>query len=101
MRDITRLTDEEDAAINKAIAEDPDTWEWSEEDFRNAVRGNPFTPENRKKLGIKGRPPFLPEQRKVKTTIMFDRAVLEHFKKDGKGWQTRINDTLRDVAGLG
>ena len=68
------------------IDENGDALELDEHFFKNATRG---------------RPPFLPEQRKVKTTIMFDRAVLEHFKKDGKGWQTRINDTLRDVAGLG
>lgn len=49
---------------------------------------------------IRGRPPFLPEARKVKTTIMFDPGVLAFFKKDGKGWQTRVNAALRKAAGL-
>jgi uncharacterized protein (DUF4415 family) len=26
--------------------------------------------------------------------------VLGHFKRKGKGWQTRIDDALRKVAGL-
>lgn len=33
---------------------------------------------------------------KVSTTIRFDADVLEAFKKDGPGWQTRMNEALRD-----
>ena len=46
-------------------------------------------------LGIpmpKGRPPL--EQPKRQVTLRLDEAVLEHFKRGGKGWQTRINDAL-------
>lgn len=32
---------------------------------------------------------------KVSTTIRLDRDVLEAFKAQGAGWQTRINDVLR------
>jgi uncharacterized protein (DUF4415 family) len=32
---------------------------------------------------------------KVQTTIRLDRDVLAHFKREGRGWQSRINDTLR------
>lgn len=59
--------------------------ELDEHFFRNAIRG---------------RPPFLPEARKVKTTIMLDPAVIARFKEGGKGWQTRVNAALRKVAGL-
>lgn len=31
-------------------------------------------------------------------TIKLDSAVLEHFQKDGPGWQDRINDALRAVV---
>jgi uncharacterized protein (DUF4415 family) len=31
-------------------------------------------------------------------SIKLDSAVLEHFQKDGPGWQDRINDALRKVA---
>ena len=49
-------------------------------------------------LGIpmpKGRPPLDAPKRQV--TLRLDKAVLEHFKKGGKGWQTRINDALADA----
>lgn len=28
-------------------------------------------------------------------TLRIDRAVLEHFQKDGPGWQDRINEALK------
>ena len=33
---------------------------------------------------------------KVSTTIRFDVEVLEAFKATGAGWQTRMNDVLRE-----
>ena len=33
---------------------------------------------------------------KVSTTIRFDREVIEAFRKEGKGWQTRINQALKE-----
>ncbi|MDH4413726.1 MAG: BrnA antitoxin family protein [Rhizobium sp.] len=38
-----------------------------------------------------------PEVREL-VTLKLDSAVLEHFQKDGPGWQDRINDTLRKVV---
>ena len=37
---------------------------------------------------------------KVSTTIRLDPDVIEAFKADGAGWQSRINDALRKAAGL-
>ena len=37
---------------------------------------------------------------KVSTTIRLDPAVIAHFKAGGPGWQSRINEALRKVAGL-
>ena len=34
---------------------------------------------------------------KVSTTIRLDRDVLEFFQSEGAGYQTRINDALRQV----
>ncbi|AWN36855.1 BrnA antitoxin family protein [Methylobacterium radiodurans] len=31
-------------------------------------------------------------------TLRLDSAVLEHFQKDGPGWQDRINDALRALV---
>ncbi|MFJ1298470.1 BrnA antitoxin family protein [Pseudomonadota bacterium AL_CKDN230030165-1A_HGKHYDSX7] len=36
------------------------------------------------------------EIRKTATTIRFDADVIEAFRATGRGWQTRINDALRD-----
>ena len=35
--------------------------------------------------------------RKVVTTIRLDADVVEYFKAQGRGWQTRINEKLRDI----
>jgi uncharacterized protein (DUF4415 family) len=32
-------------------------------------------------------------------SLRLDREVLEHFQDSGPGWQDRINDALRKVAG--
>jgi uncharacterized protein (DUF4415 family) len=32
---------------------------------------------------------------KIPTTIRFDQDVLEALKASGKGWQTRVNQTMR------
>jgi len=33
---------------------------------------------------------------KVPTTIRFDADLLDALKASGKGWQTRVNDAVRD-----
>ena len=33
-------------------------------------------------------------------SLRLDRDVLESFRSTGKGWQTRLNETLRKAAGL-
>jgi uncharacterized protein (DUF4415 family) len=37
---------------------------------------------------------------KEAVNLRLDAEVVEHFRKSGPGWQTRINDLLRKVAGL-
>jgi len=41
----------------------------------------------------RGRPKS--ESPKVLTTLRLDREVVEKFKADGPGWQSRINDVLK------
>jgi uncharacterized protein (DUF4415 family) len=36
---------------------------------------------------------------KEQITIRLDRDIVEHFKRGGAGWQTRLNDTLRRAIG--
>jgi len=42
----------------------------------------------------RGRPKS--ERTKIATTIRFDEDVLAAFKATGRGWQTRMNDALRE-----
>ena len=37
---------------------------------------------------------------KQPVSLRLDRDVIEWFKRDGEGWQTRINNELRKVAGI-
>jgi uncharacterized protein (DUF4415 family) len=56
-----------------------------------------------KKLTTK--PADLPTERpkipsvKEMVSLRLDRDVLDHFQKDGPGWQDRINDALRKLVG--
>jgi uncharacterized protein (DUF4415 family) len=73
---VAALTDEE---IERAIAEDPDAApildaEW----FRNAVLVIPTA--------------------KVATSMRVDGDVMDWFKGQGRGWQTRMNAVLRAYA---
>jgi uncharacterized protein (DUF4415 family) len=42
----------------------------------------------------RGRPPLLTTKEHI--NIRIDADVLSAFKKSGTGWQTRVNDALRD-----
>lgn len=49
-----------------------------------------------------GPAPAAPSLPGVKETVSLriDKDVLEHFQKDGAGWQERINAALRKAVGL-
>ena len=43
-----------------------------------------------------GRPFKAAHERKVTTTIRLDPVTLERFRALGPGWQTKVNEVLRD-----
>lgn len=45
-----------------------------------------------------GRPPT--ESRKELISIRLDPDVLDHLRRSGPGWQSRVNDLLRHSLGL-
>ena len=51
-----------------------------------------------KKVVRRGRPPVATP--KVSTTVRLDADVVEYFRAEGRGWQTRLNAALRKAAGL-
>lgn len=40
----------------------------------------------------------LPEEKEL-VSLRIDRAVLEHFRAGGPGWQERLNAALKQVVG--
>jgi len=73
-------TDAEDSAINASIASDPDTFEATTEQFKSAKRGR----------GIQK------ETTKVPVSIRLDQDIVDFFRHSGRGWQTRVNEILRE-----
>ena len=45
----------------------------------------------------RGRPPIA--KPKVSTTIRLSQDVIDHFRAGGRGWQTRIDEALREWIG--
>jgi uncharacterized protein (DUF4415 family) len=74
-------TPEEDAAIERGIESDPDTFVPSDEAFA--------------KMKPRGGRPKLANP-KISVTIRYDAEIVERFRASGEGWQTRMNDALRD-----
>lgn len=54
-------------------------------------------PETLQKLvGMRGMRGPQKSPTKVATTIRFDADILSQLKASGKGWQTRVNDAVRE-----
>jgi uncharacterized protein (DUF4415 family) len=83
-----RNTPEEEAAIARGIAADPDTRELGDEEIAAMV---PFPEFIAKKLG---RPKL--EHPKEQVSIRYDADIVAAFRSSGPGWQTRMNDALRE-----
>lgn len=78
-------TPEEDAAITRAALDDPDARPYTDAEWAlvKPVRG-------------RGRPAG--SGTKVATSLRLDGDLLQAFKETGDGWQTRMNDALREWA---
>jgi uncharacterized protein (DUF4415 family) len=82
---------------------DPDDApEWPEEAFGRAEvsAGGKVVREAAGTLSRRGRPP-VGDQPKQQVTLRLPRAVIEHFRAGGAGWQTRIGEVLERHVGSG
>ncbi len=78
---LIRNTAEEEAAIERGIAADPDTFVPTDEQFAQMKRRG-------------GRPKLAKPKEAV--TVRYDADIIERFRASGDGWQTRMNNALRD-----
>ena len=86
-------TPDEEYAINAGIASDPEASELDDAWFRRARPAGEVVPHIvRRYRRTRGK-----QQAPTKTqiTLRLDADMVLHFRESGKGWQTRLNDTLR------
>lgn len=89
-----------EAKVQAMIASDPDAPEATDEQLAQARPFSEAFPALAEKMGknLGGRPKA--EHPKVAVSLRLDPEVLSRFKAKGPGWQTRINEALRQAAGL-
>lgn len=73
---------------------DDDAPEWGAEDFKSAKRLSDMPAEFQHAIARTRGPQKSP--RKVQTAVRYDADIIEAFKADGPGWQTRMNEALRE-----
>ena len=77
------------ASDMRAVSDNP---EWTKSDFAKAKPFSEVFPTMRK-----GRGPNRTPTKKL-VSLRLSPEVLKHFKADGPGWQTRIDDTLVKIV---
>ena len=86
--------------IQRMIASDPDAPEATDEQLAQAKPFDEVFPvladAMRKNVG--GRPKS--ENPKVSVSLRLDQEIVARFKASGPGWQTRMNNALREAVGL-
>jgi uncharacterized protein (DUF4415 family) len=95
---LVRLGRKEDRAVTAAAASDPDNPDLTDADFARMRPAIAVMP-NLVRLAQRARGPQKAPTKQL-VSLRLDRDVLAHFRRYGRGWQSRINTTLRKAARL-
>lgn len=94
-------TPDEDAEIQRGIEADDDTRELTDEDLERLRPAAEVLPKvvaayqaGQIKLPRRGRP--RKANPKVQVSIRYSPEVIAHFKATGRGWQTRMDEALKE-----
>lgn len=74
---------------------DDENPEWTAETSARSVRIDGLPATLRAKLRGRGERGPQKARTKVQTAVRYDADIIEAFKAEGPGWQTRMNDALR------
>jgi uncharacterized protein (DUF4415 family) len=85
---LTRNTPEEEATIQHGIEADPDTYALTDAEMAEMIPHQEFMKRQR------GRPKL--DNPKERVTLYVDAEVVREFRASGDGWQTRMNNVLRE-----
>jgi uncharacterized protein (DUF4415 family) len=97
-------SDAEDDAITRAAEGDPNNPPLADDQLKRLQPARDVLPSivgdkaAEDLLRRRGRPATPVEEHKVRTKIRLDPDLLDAFNETGAGWQSRINDGLRDWA---
>src|SRR5215210_4759582 len=91
------ISAKDDAAVRMAAKSDAENPEWTAKDFRRSRWLADSKPEFAEAAAqLRGRPKL--KRPKVQVTLRLDADVLDSFRSEGRGWQSRINDVLSRAA---
>ena len=82
---------------SKPPADFDDNPEWTDEDFAKAKPADEVLPPE-VVAAFKPRIGRPPGRTKERVTIRLDKDLVEKLRATGRGWQTRVNDMLREAV---
>ena len=98
-RSLAQISEAEDAELTRAAAADPDNRIIDERMFARMRPALGVAPEIvRRARGRRG--PQKSKPVKTSVSLRLDPDVIRHFRRGGRGWQSRINQALRRAAKL-
>ncbi|HTN60114.1 MAG TPA: BrnA antitoxin family protein [Devosia sp.] len=78
---------------------DEDNPEWTEEDFKRARPAHEILPPEILAAFPRTRGPQKSDK-KIPVSIRLSPQVVDYFKSQGPGWQSRIDEVLKKAAGF-